>query len=188
MKNKTKILVECALMIALATVLSKIEIPLWLQGGSITAASMLPILIISYRHGVKWGLLTGFAHSVIQMMMGFHNVLYAKTLVAQIGCILLDYILAYTVLGLAAGIGNGLPKSSQRLAAGMSAVIFGRFVFSFLSGILLWGGYAPEGTPVWIYSLVYNGGYMLPEWFVTVGSALLLDRYAGQRIFKNISN
>lgn len=185
MKNKTRILVECALMIALATVLSKIEIPLWLQGGSITAASMLPILIVSYRHGVKWGLLTGFTHGAIQMMMGFHNVLYCKTLVAQIGCILLDYTLAYTVLGLAAGIGSSLPKSSQRLAAGMSAVIFGRFVFSFLSGILLWGGYAPEGTPVWIYSLVYNGGYMLPEWFVTLGAALLLDRYAGKRIFQN---
>jgi thiamine transporter len=183
MKNKTKILVECALMIALATVLSEVKIPLWLQGGSVTAASSLPIIIISYRHNLKWGILTGFTHGVIQMMLGFHNVLYCKTLASQFGCIMLDYILAFTALGLASGIGTRLKKRSLRLAAGVSAVMFARFLASFFSGILLWGAYAPQGTPVWIHSLVYNGGYMLPEWLITLTTALLLHRYAARRIY-----
>jgi thiamine transporter len=176
--SKTRILVECALMLALATVLSKIEIPLWMQGGSITLASMLPILIVSFRHGVGWGLLTAFTHSLIQMMMGFHNVLYATTLAAQIGCILLDYVLGYTVLGLAKAFGSRFKSRVAGVAAGSSAVIALRFVFSFISGILLWGGYAPEGTPVWIYSLTYNGGYMLPELIITVAAAVLLAKNA----------
>lgn len=174
--NRTRALVECALMIALAAVLSKIEIPLWLQGGSITLASMLPILLVSYRHGLKWGLLTSFTFSLVQMGLGFHNVLYCRTLGAQITCVLLDYVVAFTVLGLAAGIGRGIKNSALRMAAGCGAVIFVRFLCSFASGIVLWGEYAPEGAPVWLYSLGYNGGYMLPELIITVGAAMLLSR------------
>lgn len=176
--SKTRILVECALMIALATILSKIEIPLWMQGGSITLVSMLPILIVSFRHGVGWGVLTAFAHSLIQLTMGFHNVLYATTLAAQIGCILLDYVLAYTVLGFAKAFGRPFSNRVAAVAAGSGAVIFLRFLCSFASGILLWSGYAPEGTPVWIYSLTYNGGYMLPELILTVAAAVLLEKNA----------
>lgn len=176
--SKTRVLVECALLIALATVLSKIEIPLWMQGGSITLVSMLPILIASFRHGVGWGLLTAFTHSLIQLLMGFHNVLYATTLLSQFGVVLLDYVLAYTLLGLAKAFGRPFANRVTAVAAGSAAVIALRFVCSFLSGILLWGGYAPEGTPVWIYSLTYNGGYMLPELILTVAAAVLLEKNA----------
>ena len=55
-------------------------------------------------------------------------------------------------------------------------MIFGRFLCSFASGILIWGEYAPEGQPVWLYSLTYNGGYMLPELIITVAAAVLLAR------------
>ncbi len=176
--SKTRVLVECALMLALATVLSKIEIPLWLQGGSITLVSMLPILLVSFRHGVGWGLLTAFAHSLIQLMLGFQNVLYCTTLAAQIGCVLLDYVLAYTGLGLAVLFGRPFANRTLGVAAGSAAVIALRFICSFLSGILRWGGYAPEGTPVWLYSLTYNGGYMLPELVITVAAIVLLQKSA----------
>lgn len=176
-KVKTKVLVECALMISVATVLSRIEIPLWAQGGSITAASMLPIIMVSYRHGTKLGLLTAFVHSLIQLVMGFSNVLYCKTLVAQALCILLDYTLAFTVLGLAAMFGSVMKKSESRILIGVCSVGALRLLCSFLSGIILWSAYAPEGTPVWIYSLLYNGGYMIPEVIITSLAALLLRNF-----------
>ena len=172
---RTRILVEGALMIALASVLSEIKIPLWVQGGSIKLFAMVPLVLMSYRHGLKWGVFTAFVHSVIQMMMGFHNVLYCATLGSQILCILLDYILAYTCLGLAVLVPAALGRKTLWYGAGAAAVCFLRFVCSFLSGIVIWGAYAPEGTPVWIYSLTYNGGYMLPELIITTAGIVLLS-------------
>ena len=70
--SKTRTLVECALMIALGTVLANIKIYELPNGGSITLFSMLPFIMISFRHGVKWGLFTGFVNSLLQMLLGFY--------------------------------------------------------------------------------------------------------------------
>ena len=69
--SKTRTLVECALMIAVGTVLAQIKLFTMPQGGSVTLLSMLPFILVSFRHGTKWGLLTGFVNSLLQMMMGF---------------------------------------------------------------------------------------------------------------------
>ena len=68
--SKTRTLVECALMIALGTVLANIKIFEMPNGGSITLLSMLPFILVSYRHGTKWGLFTGFVNSLLQMLLG----------------------------------------------------------------------------------------------------------------------
>ena len=69
--SKTRILVECALMIALATVLHGLKLFTMPNGGSITVLSMLPIILVSFRHGVKWGLFTGFADGCLQILLNF---------------------------------------------------------------------------------------------------------------------
>ena len=176
-KNKTKILVECALMIALATVLSKIEIPLWMQGGSITAASMVPIIMVSFRHGTKWGVFTAFTYSIIQMALGFSNVLYCKTLGTQFLCIALDYVVAFTGLGLAYFIGSKIKKQTLSISVGVVSVCFIRFLCSFTSGVVLWSEYATEGMAPWVYSLTYNAGYMIPEAIISVAVAVLLKQF-----------
>ena len=99
--SKTRTLVECALMIALGTVLANIKIYSLPNGGSITLFSMLPFIMISFRHGVKWGLFTGFVNSLLQMLLGFYAP-PAPGLLPLVGMILLDYVLAFTLLGLAA--------------------------------------------------------------------------------------
>lgn len=182
MQSKTHKLIEGALMVALATILSFISLYRLPQGGDITAFSMLPIILMSYRNGPKWGLLTGFAYSLIQLLLGFQNVFYCPTLLSQIGCILLDYIIPYTLLGAACIFAK--PFKNKIIGIGVSTFIVCiiRYFCSFLSGILLWGAYAPEGTPVWIYSLVYNGSYMIPETILTIIAAMLLCRNA--KIFK----
>lgn len=161
--SKTRLLVEGAMLIALATILSYIKLFELPFGGSITL-EMLPIVIMGLRNGSKWGCLTGFVHGLIQMILGFSNVLYCATLIAQIGCILLDYLLAFSVLGLAPAF-TKLGGSNKKAGYVIGAIIVGllRFVCSFLSGWLLWGSYAPEGTAPVIYSLTYNGSYMIPD-------------------------
>ena len=119
--SKTRILVEGALMIALSTVLSMIQIPLMPHGGSITLFSMVPILVMSYRHGAKWGIMTAFVNSLIQLVQGLGNLAYCQTLTAQVGCVLLDYLLAFTVLGFACLIAK--PFRNRTVGVGVSAFV-----------------------------------------------------------------
>ena len=173
-KTTTLTLVECAMMIAMATVLSLFPIFKMPQGGSVTFASMAPLVLVSYRHGIKWGLGTALTHSLLQMVLQFNSP-PAQTFWAFAGVILLDYVLAFTVLGSASFFGGVLKNKAAAAALGTSVVSVLRFLCSFLSGLLIWGSFAPEGTPVWLYSLVYNGSYMLPELAITaVVTAILL--------------
>lgn len=172
--QKTRTLVECALMIALATVLSFIKVYTLPQGGSITAASMMPLVLASFRHGPKWGLFTGFVYSLIDLMRGFDNVMYCTTIGAMFLCILLDYLLAYSVMGLACVFGKGLKSRAACVAVGTTITGLLRYFCSFLSGMLIWYGYAPDTMPVWFYSLTYNGSYMIPEIILTAIAAVLV--------------
>lgn len=176
--SKTRMLVEGALMIALATVLSNIKLLDLPQGGSITL-EMIPLILMAFRNGTKWGVFTSFVHSLLQLMFGFSNVLYCKTLVAQIGCVLLDYVIAFTVLGLAAAFAK--PFGENKLLGnciGAFGVCLCRFACHFISGMWLWGEWAPEGTPVWLYSLVYNGSYMLADTIIVVLCVAILTQAA----------
>jgi len=180
--TKTRVMVECALMIALATILAYIPLLELPQGGSITLFSMLPIMVVGWRHGLKWGVFTGFVHGLIQMMLGFKNVMYCTTFSSMVGCILLDYILAFMALGMAALFAK--PFKNYLAGIVVSSVCVGllRYLCSFLSGILIWGGYAPEGTPVWIYSLTYNGSFMIPEIIITAIAAVVVAKLVLPRL------
>ena len=172
-KKTTLILVECALMIAMSVVLSMLKIFTLPQGGAVTLASMAPLVLVSYRHGLKWGIGTAFTHSLVQMVLQFYAP-PAGTLWAFAGTILFDYVLAFTVLGTASFFGKPFKNRTVSIAVGASVVCFLRFLCSFASGILIWGSFAPQGTPVWIYSLTYNGSYMLPELVITAVVSVLL--------------
>ena len=92
--SRTRTLVECALMIAVGTVLAQIKIFEMPFGGSVTLVSMLPFILVSFRHGVKWGLATGFVNSLLQMLLGFYAP-PAGTVAAFVGVVLLDYVLVF---------------------------------------------------------------------------------------------
>jgi len=171
--SKTRILVECGLMIAIGTILSQIKVFDLPTGGSITAFSMLPFVLVSFRHGVKWGLATGFVNSLLQMLLNFYAP-PSNTIVALVGMILLDYVIAFSGLGLAGAFAKPFKNKALGVGVGTAAVCFLRFCCSFLSGVLIWGSYAPEGQAVWYYSLTYNGSYMLPELILTTVAAVLL--------------
>ena len=120
--SSVRILVECAMMIAIGTVLSNIKIFEMPNGGSITLVSMLPFILVSYRHGVRWGMATGFVNSLLQMMLGWWAP-PAGTLTAYVGMILLDYVLAFTLLGLAAVFAKPFGGPRKPLGAAVGAAV-----------------------------------------------------------------
>ncbi len=159
--SRIRALVECALMVALAVVIDLIPMPKWPNGGSVSIAAV-PIIFISYRHGLLGGLPAGFVYAVIHLLTGWYAP-PAGTLLATGLCVLLDYLLAFTAFGLADIFAKPFKNKLVGYGVGAALVNLVRFICSFLSGWILWSAYAPEGQPAWLYSLVYNGGYMLPN-------------------------
>lgn len=174
--SETRKLAECAVMLALATALSYITVYKLPMGGSITAFSQVPIVIIGYRHGYKWGLGTGFVYGLLQMLLqGLGNFAYVSGIVAYLILMLMDYFLAFTALGFGGALFSG-SKLKAPVAIGIGAAVGSavRFVCHFISGVTIWADYAGGWQNVWIYSLTYNGSYMLAECIITIiGTAAL---------------
>lgn len=217
MKSKTKMLTESALLIAMAIVLelvAKAFIPEMPFGGQITLVSMLPVVLISYRHGVKWGLLSGVVYAALEMVIGAKTVAAAfqpdyfgsgVLIVNALLMCLLDYVLAFTVLGIGGCFRNKIQNPGLSLCLGSIVALGCRYLCHILSGYILFGSYAEwfftqEGFPAWganlvatlnpqllalAYSVVYNGMYMIPEIVLTAVAALLLGRIPG--IVKKVS-
>jgi thiamine transporter len=167
-----KRLVTTAMLLALAAVLSLIKVWRMPLGGAVTLLSMLPVCIISIKYGVKWGLFGAFIYSLIQLGMGLADLMtWGMTVYTWIGCLIFDYIAAFTVLGLA---GLFREKGTPGIIAGISLAVFLRFVCSYISGAIIFDIWTPEGWNPFFYSLIYNGAYLLPELIFTVFGAVAL--------------
>ena len=169
-------LVESGLMLAMATVLSMVKVLDLPYGGSITAFSALPLLLIAYRHGIWQGLLTAFAHSLIQLMLGANTLSYATSPAAAVAIVILDYLLAFTVLGL-----GGIFRrkcESQGTALVLGALLTGalRYALHTIAGCTVWAGLSIPTEAALVYSLAYNATYMLPETIVTALGAWYLSK------------
>ncbi len=172
--STTRVLTEAGLMLAVATVLSFVKILDLPYGGSVTVASMLPIILISYRHGIKNGLITGLAFAIIQQLLGLKNLSYVTTWQSVLAVIFLDYIIAFTVLGLG-GIFRKLIKSQPAaLVAGTIFVCILRYACHVISGATVWAGLSIPDSAALLYSFGYNATYMLPETVVTAIMAFYL--------------
>ncbi len=173
----TKKLTTTGIMLALGIILSIIRLFDAPYGGSVTLGSMLPVLILSVLYGTKWGVLSGITFSLLTMLLGGLPAPPVQTPFMYFLVVFLDYVLAFGFLGLAGGIHRML--SPKRIAFPLAAgiAVFLRFICHFLSGILIWGPYAPEGMEVALYSFLYNGSYMLFELIITVILAAVLSKW-----------
>lgn len=170
--SKTKRLVVSAVMIGLASVLSLIKVWKMPLGGSITLLSMLPVCMLSIKYGVKWGLFSAFVYSLVQIGLDLAELMaWGMTLKIWIGCIIFDYVLAYTSLGLA-GIFSS--KGSGGSIAGIPIALCTRFICHVISGTFFFDIWCPEEWSVIPYSICYNGAYMLPEMIFTVVASVAL--------------
>lgn len=175
--NMTRRLTETAIMIALATALSYVTIFTLPMGGSITLFSQVPIIIIGYRYGLKWGALTGVIHGILQMLLqGLGNFAYVKGIVAYLILIFADYVIAFMALGIGGAMFKKVIKN-QAVALGLGAFVGSliRFICHFISGVTIWGEYADGWKSVWAYSLGYNGSYMAAEAVISVIGVVLLS-------------
>ncbi|HAH79035.1 MAG TPA: energy-coupled thiamine transporter ThiT [Ruminococcaceae bacterium] len=166
-------LVESAILLALSTVLSLVKIYQMPLGGSVTLCSMLPVLLIGYKYGVEWGLLTSFTYGVIQLLLDLGAALsWGLTPQALAASIVFDYLLAFASLGLAGIWGRGFPK----FVAGLFTAVALRFAFHVISGVTAYASWLPKewGNHLFLYSLAYNGSFLLPDFLIclAVGVAL----------------
>lgn len=159
---------ESGVLLGLGLVLSMIKITLNPNGGSITVVSMLPIVILACKYGPMWGMLCGMVHGIIQVIEGGGFAPPVQTVGGYITVFLLDYLLAWAAVGLIAGLLRSCTKKVQvAIALGSFFGIMGRFLCSFVSGIVIWSAYAPEGQSVVVYSFVANAMLMIPEMVIT---------------------
>lgn len=153
-------MVQCAILVAMATVLSFLvlyEAPL---GGSVTILSMLPICIAGLLHGPKWGFGTAFVYSVIQLLTS-KCFAWGLTPTVLVVCILFDYIVAFTLLGVT---GFFREKGRVGMCIGVLAAITLRMICHYITGVTIWEASMPDTwNNIWLYSLAYNAAYMLPE-------------------------
>ncbi|MBP3381385.1 MAG: energy-coupled thiamine transporter ThiT, partial [Clostridia bacterium] len=128
MKNKTIRLTETAVMLSFATVLSILPLLELPYGGSITVCSALPLLIISYRYGCKWGVFAGVVYGILQMLLGMKNVMYFTTPLSILAVIFLDYIFAFAVLGLGGVFRKTLKNQVPAMVCGGILALVLRYV------------------------------------------------------------
>ncbi|MBU3113242.1 energy-coupled thiamine transporter ThiT [Clostridium lacusfryxellense] len=155
-KFTTQKITLIGISIALATVLQLITILKLPQGGSVTAGSMVPIVLISLFYGPEVGFLTGFLLGIINFVMNpfaLHPVQ-----------VLFDYPLPFMAIGI---VGYFKSRNTKGILLGVVLAMLARFSCHFISGVVFFGSYAPKGTSVYLYSLLYNGSYMSVETIVT---------------------
>ena len=195
-------LVLAGVLIALGTALSFVKFLNLPWGGSVTLCSMLPVMLFAYRAGTRWGLGAGFTFSVLQLLFGLDG-LKGISGATIAGSIFLDYLLAFSVLGLAGIFRNRIQNDPAAFTLGCLVAMLLRYISSILSGWLLWAqfmevnymqelvaGFFPGlggltgNSLALIYSICYNGAYMLPEILITCLAAALVMQFAGKFILK----
>ena len=172
-KWTAKMIANGALAIALSFVLSCIRLYRMPTGGSVTLASMLPLMLFSVSYGVGPGLLAGLAYGLLQYLQGGWWL--------NVWQFILDYLLAFAALGLA-GIAHN--KSDKWMYIGIPVAALGRAVSAILAGLMWVAGSAPEdlvigstqfSSPL-LYSIVYNGTYLVPDTLICLVLAFLVGK------------
>ncbi|MBE7034806.1 MAG: ECF transporter S component [Ruminococcaceae bacterium] len=191
---KTKKLVISSMLIAVASVLSIFQ-PFQLPfGGGITIASMMPIILLAFCYGTRWGFFSAFIFSLIQLLLGLKTVTAfflpgdsQMILSHALLVCMLDYIVAYTVLGLGGVFKNKIKNDGVAICLGSVLALFARYLVHVLSGAIFFGawaewfftqeGFYAIGAKIMetfsgfslslLYSFFYNGTYMIPEIIIT---------------------
>ena len=150
-KLTTRIIIHIAMMLALSIILQQLRLFHLPQGGAVTLGAMVPLLLLSWRYGPGIGALSGFLYGMINLLL--------DPFILHPVQVLFDYPLPLMAMGLA-----GLFPKRIYLAAALAFT--GRFLCHFISGIVFFGSYAPEGMSPAIYSLTLNGSFMLAEFLI----------------------
>ena len=168
-ETNTKRLVISAIFIAISVVLN-ILTPFTLPfGGSVTVFSMVPLALLGWTYGAKWGLTCGAVMGTLNILIGgLGNFAWVSGLLAYLILIFADYFVAFAVMGLSGIFKNSIKNASLAFAIGAGFSCILRFICHFISGVTIWADYTNGWIGAWVYSLTYNASYMLPELIITV--------------------
>lgn len=169
-KLTTKILINISLMLAFAIVLHYLKIYHFPQGGSVTLGGMIPLILISLKYGAGVGTLAGFVFGLITILQ--------DPFILHPIQVLFDYPLPFMAMGLA-GI------FSDKIILSALLAFAGRFICHFISGVVFFSSYAPEGMSPIIYSLTANATYMIPE---TIICCIILKFLPVKRLLDAMKN
>ena len=224
-KFNTQRLTTSAVMLALAAILAMVcalipflNLPF---GGGFTVASMLPIVIVAYMYGVKWGLFTSAVYSVIQIVMDLY-LGKGSTIIAlfmpngdefmgygaAVAILIIDYLVAYSVLGFGGIFRKRIKNKTLALSLGVVVALSLRYVAHIISGFIFYGAWADwffsqdnfysiggwilnsfSGQALaFVYSVFYNGLYMIPEIIITVVAAIAVSKIPVIKIQSKESN
>ena len=180
MRGNLKIMVEAAVMIALATVLSEIQFARLPFGGSVTLFSMVPIMLIALRHGAAWGLICAFVYSNTQLILGLGHLTWVPTISGKIFCVLFDFTLAFSFLGIAGFFKCSIDKQTAKsskifiISAAVICVCLLRYISHVISAIIVWRGLLEIPEDIFTYlagtALGYNAAYMIPETIISLAA------------------
>ena len=160
-KTDVRALTYGALCMAMSFVLSYIKLYSMPLGGSVTLASMLPLLWYSNKFGVRNGLIAGAAYGLLQLIQ--------KPEIYHWVQVLLDYPLAFMMLGLAGSVKN--------LQLGSVIGVAGRWICHILSGAIFFAEWVPEGwSNAWVYSAAYNGAYLLVDLIICIVLSFIMAK------------
>jgi len=165
-QSKTRMIAEAGVAIAIAQVLSFITLFHMPQGGSIKAASLVPLMIFAYRWGGTRGIWAGVVYGVLHFLLGFKSSIHYLS-------IILDYLVAYGAIGVCGYFKDNITG----LVSGSIVAIALRWFTSVTSGAVVFASYAPQGQNPWIYSMIYNASYMIPDGILNI--IVLLFLYQG---------
>ena len=165
-QSKTRMIAEAGVAIAIAQVLSFITLFHMPQGGSIKAASLVPLMIFAYRWGGTRGIWAGVVYGVLHFLLGFKSSIHYLS-------IILDYLVAYGAIGVCGYFKDNITG----LVSGSIVAIVLRWFASVTSGAVVFASYAPQGQNPWIYSMIYNASYMVPDGILNI--IVLLFVYQG---------
>lgn len=164
-----KSITYAAICIAMSFALSFMRLVRLPQGGSITPASLLPLMVYAYMFGMRKGIFAGFIYGLLQA--------FQDPTVLHPAQFLLDYPMAFAWMGLAGLLSQTktLHKHPQaQFVIGGTLAGLGRFAMHFLSGTFAFGVFAPEGTPAALYSFIYQAGYVLPDLAIAIAVGVVL--------------
>ncbi len=190
---------------AVLELVAKMVIPEMPFGGQITIVSMLPVVLVGWKYGIGKGLVTGFVYSLVQMALGVKTISslimpasedYLGSLGNVVLMFIFDYIVAYTVLGLGALYKGKIKNNTVSLTLGAFTALTFRYISHIVSGYILYGAWAEwffsqEGFYSWgatiletfsgnalslVYSVIYNGFYMIPEIIITTIVASVISK------------
>ena len=162
-----------AICLALTCVLSMIKLFRMPNGGSVTPASMLPLMLFAYVYGVGPGLVLGAIYGMLDFALGGWFL--------SVPQFLMDYPVAFAMCGLA---GLFRKNSDVRLGLSLGVVVgsLGRYIAAVAAGVLFWSDLTEGLAPALIYSLGYNGTYMAVECVICVVISILM----GERLVKEL--